>query len=104
VCSRQPRTQWSRSPGERTQWRRSHWRQNQILTIGCSTSTGGGDSSHARSSLSGFFDPEGEYIASRQDQRTLGEYADREDAGDVFEADNRMRWFTFVTNVDVDEK
>jgi hypothetical protein len=58
----------------------------------------------AQSSLSDFFDPEGAYVADRQDQRTLAEFARREDAGDVFEADNRMRWFTFMTNLDLDEE
>ena len=38
-----------------------------------------------------------------QNQKTLEAYVERRDAGDTFEAKNRTRCFTFVTNLDVNE-
>jgi len=57
----------------------------------------------AQNALSDYFDPEAEWVTDRQNQKTLAAYAQREDAGDIFEANNRMRWFTFITNLDVSE-
>lgn len=58
----------------------------------------------AQQQLSEFFDPEAEWVTDRQNQKTLAAYAEHEDAGDIFEAKNRMRWFTFITNLDVNEQ
>lgn len=57
----------------------------------------------AQTTLSQFFHPETEYVTGRQQQETVMSYLDDDDASDVFEANNRMRWFTFITNLDVDE-
>lgn len=57
----------------------------------------------AQQQLSQFFDAEAEWVTDRQSQKTLEAYVERRDAGDIFEANNRMRWFTFVTNLDVNE-
>jgi len=54
--------------------------------------------------LAQYFDPEAEYVTDRQNQKTLAAYAKHEDAKDIFEAKNRMRWFTFITNLDVGEE
>jgi len=56
----------------------------------------------AQKTLSQFFDPETEYVTSKQSQKTAIEYMKHQDV-DIFEANNRMRWFTFVTNLDVTE-
>gem|GEM_PF-2585940 len=57
----------------------------------------------AQQTLSKYFDPGAEWVTDRQNQKTLEAYVERRDAEDVFEADNRMRWFTFVSNIDVNE-
>jgi hypothetical protein len=58
----------------------------------------------AQQQLSEFFDAEAEWVTDRQNQKTLEAYVDRRDGGDIFEAKNRMRWFTFITNLDVSEE
>jgi len=63
----------------------------------------GGYSDEAQKKLSDFFDPEAEWVTGRQNQRTLAAYEDQFEE-DIFEANNRMRWFTFVTNLDVGEE
>jgi hypothetical protein len=57
----------------------------------------------AQQTLADFFDPEAEWVSDKQNQRTLEAYLERADAEDIFEAKNRMRWFTFITNLDVSE-
>lgn len=57
--------------------------------------------------ISDFVDPEAEWVTDRQSQRTIISYKeaeDAEDAEDVFEAENRKRWFTFISNLDVNEE
>lgn len=63
----------------------------------------GGYSDEAQKKLSDFFDPESEWVTGRQNQRTLASYEDHFEE-DIFEANNRMRWFTFITNLDVGEE
>lgn len=63
----------------------------------------GGYSDEAQKRLSDFFDPEAEWVTDRQNQKTLAAYEDHFEE-DIFEANNRMRWFTFVTNLDVEEE
>lgn len=57
----------------------------------------------AQKTLSQFFDPETEFVNSKQSHKTAIEYMKHQDV-DIFEANNRMRWFTFVTNLDVTEE
>jgi len=63
----------------------------------------GGYSDESQKKLSDFFDPEAEWASGRQNQATLAAYEDHFE-GDIFEANNRMRWFTFVTNLDPNEE
>jgi hypothetical protein len=63
----------------------------------------GTSSDDAQKRLADFIDPEAEWATGRQDQSTLAKFVEEEDAEDVFEANNRMRWFTFITNLDVSE-
>lgn len=58
----------------------------------------------AQQQLSEFFDAEAEWVTDRQNQKTLEVYTDRRDSRDIFEVKNRMRWFTFITNLDVTEE
>lgn len=51
-----------------------------------------------------FMTPEPEFIKGRQDQNTLNAFLDDDqDKMSVFDMENGMRWFTFITNVDVSE-
>nr|WP_231736916.1 transposase [Halobacterium sp. CBA1126] len=63
----------------------------------------GGYTDEAQKRLSDFFNPEAEWLTGRQNQQTLAAYEDHFEE-DIFEANNRMRWFTFVTNLDVGEE
>jgi len=63
----------------------------------------GGYSDESQKKLSDFFDPEAEWLTGRQNQKTLSAYEDHFEEN-IFEANNRMRWFTFITNLDVGEE
>lgn len=55
-----------------------------------------------QSQLTDYFDPEAEYVTEKQNQKTLAAYEEHMDRN-IFEESNRKRWFTFITDLDVDE-
>lgn len=61
------------------------------------------DDDEAQQTLSQWFDVEPEYVTGDQDQTTIAAFEDFVEE-DIFEADNKMRWFTFITNLDVGER
>jgi hypothetical protein len=63
----------------------------------------GGYTDESQKRLSDFFNPEAEWLTGRQNQQTLAAYEEHFEE-DIFEANNRMRWFTFVTNLNVGEE
>lgn len=58
----------------------------------------GSETDNAQTNLCDFFHPDPEYISGRQTRDTVASYIDQEDAGNIFEMDNKMQWHTFMTN------
>lgn len=76
---------------------KSRPKRADVLLFGEYQSKVGTAGEDAQKRLSDYIDPEAEWATGRQGQSTLAKFVEEEDAEDVFEADNRMRWFTFTT-------